>query len=193
GSAHVNLADYPMSLGPGDQLGDYRIVSRLGAGAYGEVFEAEHVITRRRDAIKVLADSRLRIPEEEQRFLREIRVQASLHHPNIAAVYHAFWTPHGLALVMELAPGDPLSAVLSRGRIPLEKGVRLVLETLAGLAYAHGQGVVHRDIKPENIIVAPDGSVKLTDFGLARSVASPRITQTGAAAGSPCYMSPEQA
>jgi len=182
-----------MSLGQGDQLGDYRIVSRLGAGAYGEVFEAEHIITRRRDAIKVLSDSRLRIPEEEERFLREIRVQASLHHPNIATVYHAFWTPHGLALVMELAPGEPLSAVLSHGRIPLPRGLRLAMEMLSGLAYAHGQKVVHRDIKPENIIVASDSSVKLTDFGLARSVASPRITQSGAAAGSPCYMSPEQA
>ena len=181
-----------MSLGAGDQLGDYRIISRLGSGAYGEVFEAEHIITRRRDAVKVLSDSRLRIPEEEERFLREIRVQASLHHPNIAAVYHAFWTPHGLALVMERAPGGPLSALLSRGRIPRAAGMRMMMETLDALAYAHAQGVVHRDIKPENIIVGPDGSVKLTDFGLARSMACPRITQNGAAAGSPCYMSPEQ-
>ncbi len=182
-----------MSLGPGDQLGDYRIVARLGAGAYGEVFEAEHIITRRRDAIKVLSDSRLRIPEEEERFLREIRVQASLHHPNIAAVYHAFWTPHGLALVMERAPGGPLSGLLSENRLSLDEAVAIMSQTLSGLAYAHSQHVVHRDIKPENIIVAEDGSVKLTDFGLARSTASPRITQTGAAAGSPCYMSPEQA
>jgi serine/threonine-protein kinase len=182
-----------MSLGPGHQLGDYRIISRLGAGAYGTVFEAEHIITRRHDAIKVLSDSRLRIPEEEERFLREIRVQASLHHPNIAAVHHAFWTPHGLALVMERAPGGPLSALLSRRRLPLADGMRIIMQVLSGLGYAHGQRVVHRDIKPENIIVASDGSIKITDFGLARSSASPRITQSGAAAGSPCYMSPEQA
>jgi eukaryotic-like serine/threonine-protein kinase len=182
-----------MSLEAGTQLGDYRVLSRIGTGAYGEVYEGEHVITRRRDAIKVLVNARLHIAEEEQRFLREIQVQASLHHPNIAAVYNAFSTPHGLALVMELIPGEPLSAILARGRVPLHRGIGILLEMLAGLSYAHAEGVVHRDIKPENIIVSPDGSVKLTDFGLALSVTSPRLTQSGVCAGSPCYMSPEQA
>ncbi|HTX36898.1 MAG TPA: protein kinase [Bryobacteraceae bacterium] len=182
-----------MSLEAGTQLGDYRILSTIGSGAYGEVYEAEHTITRRRDALKILADRRLHAPEEERRFLQEIQLQASLHHPNIAAVHNAFSTPHGLALVMELVPGEPLSAVLARGRIPIDRGTALVLEMLAALAYAHAVGVVHRDIKPENIIVTPEGSVKLTDFGLARCATSPRITQSGAFAGSPCYMSPEQA
>jgi serine/threonine-protein kinase len=181
-----------MSLEVGTQLGEYRILSRIGGGAYGEVFEAEHVITRRRDAIKVLVDGHLHIAREEQRFLREIQVQASLQHPNIAAVYNAFSTPHGLALVMELVRGEPLSAILARGRVPLHQGIGYVLGMLDGLSYAHTRGVVHRDIKPENIIVTPDGSVKLTDFGLARSPESPRLTQSGAFAGSPCYMSPEQ-
>jgi len=182
-----------MSLEAGTQLGDYRVLSRIGTGAYGEVYEGEHVITRRRDAIKVLVDGRHHIAEEEQRFLREIQVQASLHHPNIAAVYTAFSTPHGLALAMELVRGEPLSAILARGRVPLQQGIGYLLEMLAGLSYAHAEGVVHRDIKPENIVVAPDGSVKLTDFGLARSITSPRLTQSGAFAGSPYYMSPEQA
>jgi serine/threonine-protein kinase len=181
-----------MSIEVGTHLGEYRILSRVGAGAYGEVLEAEHVITRRRDAIKVLVDGHLHIAQEEQRFLREIQVQASLHHPNIAEVYNAFSTAHGLVLVMELVRGEPLSAILARGRIPLDRGIGLVLGMLDGLAYAHTQGVVHRDIKPDNIIVTPDGSVKLTDFGLARSLESPRLTQSGAFAGSPCYMSPEQ-
>lgn len=181
-----------MSLEVGTQLGEYRILSRIGSGAYGDVFEAEHEITRRRDAVKVLVDGHLHIAQDEQRFLREIQVQASLHHPNIAAVYNAFPTPHGLALVMELVRGEPLSAVLARGRVPLQQGIGFVLGMLDGLSYAHTQGVVHRDIKPENIIVTPDGSVKLTDFGLARSLSSPRLTQSGAFAGSPCYMSPEQ-
>jgi serine/threonine-protein kinase len=181
-----------MSLDVGTQLGEYRILSRIGRGAYGDVFEAEHEITRRRDAIKILVDGHLHVALDEKRFLREIQVQASLHHPNIAAVYNAFPTPHGLALVMELVRGEPLSATLARGRVPLQRGIGFVLGMLEGLQYAHTQGVVHRDIKPENIIVTPDGSVKLTDFGLARSLSSPRLTQSGAFAGSPCYMSPEQ-
>ncbi|MBZ5618111.1 MAG: protein kinase [Acidobacteriia bacterium] len=181
-----------MSLEVGSQLGEYRILSRIGGGAYGEVFEAEHVITRRRDALKVLVDGHVHVAEDQQRFLREIQVQASLQHPNIAAVYNAFPTPHGLALVMELVRGEPLSAIMARGRVPLAQGIGYALGMLAGLSHAHTQGVVHRDIKPENIIVTPDGSVKLTDFGLARSLASPRLTQSGEFAGSPCYMSPEQ-
>jgi serine/threonine protein kinase len=182
-----------MSLEAGTHLGDYRILSRIGTGACGEVYEGEHVITRRRDAIKILLNGQLHIPEDEQRFLREIQVQASLHHANIAEVYTAFATPYGLALAMELVPGEPLSAILARGRVPLGRAVELVLEMLAGLSYAHEERVVHRDIKPENIIVAANGSVKLTDFGLARSLTGPRLTQSGAFAGSPAYMSPEQA
>ncbi len=182
-----------MSLEAGTQLGDYRIVEKIGAGAYGEVYEAEHLMTHRRDALKVLLDGRMHIPEEEQRFLREIQVQASLQHPNIAAVYHAFTTAHGPVLVMELVRGEALSKVLLRGRIPLDRGVKLILEVLAGLSYAHAKRVVHRDVKPENIIVAPDWSLKLTDFGLARSQTSPRLSQAGVFAGSPFYMAPEQA
>jgi serine/threonine-protein kinase len=181
-----------MRVETGAELGDYRILSRIGTGAFGEVFEGEHRITRRRDAIKILSEG-LHAPEQEQRFLREIQVQASLHHPNIATVHGAFRTPHGLALVLELISGEPLSVILDRGRLPMRVGIGYVLEILAGLAYAHAHGVVHRDIKPENIMITPDGSAKLTDFGLARSAASPRLTQSGELAGSPCYMAPEQA
>ena len=177
----------------GTQLGEYRILSRLGAGAYGQVYEAEHLITRRIDAIKVLSRREGGSPEEEQRFLREIQVQASLQHPNLAAVHHAFRTADSLALVMERVYGEPLGAILERGRVPLERGVSYVLGMLSGLAHAHLHGVVHRDIKPANILVTADGSVKLTDFGLAQFLNSPRLTQLGEFAGSPCYMSPEQA
>jgi eukaryotic-like serine/threonine-protein kinase len=182
-----------VSLEEGARLGDYRILSRIGRGAHGEVYEAEHSITLRRDAIKILSAGRPPTAEEEQRFLREIQVQASLHHPNIAAVYNAFSTPYGLALVMELVDGEPLRAILARGRMPLDRGIGVVLQMLTALSYAHSRGVAHRDIKPENIVVTPEGSVKLTDFGLALSAAGPRITQFGVLAGSPCYMAPEQA
>jgi len=182
-----------MGLEAGAQIGDYRVLSKLGEGASAAVYEGEHTLTKRREALKVLQDGRYHVPEEEERFLREIRLQASLQHPNIAAVRTAFSTPDGPVLVMELARGESLSAILVRGRIPLERGIDLVLQMLDGLAYAHIAGIVHRDIKPENVIVAPDWSVKLTDFGLARSAESPRLTQAGVFAGSPYYMAPEQA
>ncbi|MGA2147521.1 MAG: protein kinase [Bryobacteraceae bacterium] len=182
-----------MGLETGFELGEYRILSRVGAGAWGEVYEAEHIITRRIDAIKLMTRRQGALPDEEHRFLREIQVQASLQHPNLAAVYHAFWTSHGLALVMERIHGQSLSAILERGPVPLVWGVHCILGVLSGLAYAHLHGVVHRDIKPENIVVTPDNVVKLTDFGVAQFLDSPRITQSGEFVGSPCYMSPEQA
>jgi serine/threonine protein kinase len=181
-----------LSLEIGTQVGDYRIVAPVGAGAYGEVYQAEHRITHRIDALKILSSHHTGTDEQAQRFLREIQLQASLSHPNIAAVHNAFRTGDGLALIMELVHGEPLSGILKRGRVPLERGVSYVLGILSALACAHGHGIVHRDIKPENIIVTPDGAVKLTDFGLARSPASPRLTQSGEFAGSPSYMSPEQ-
>lgn len=176
----------------GAQVGDYRLVAPLGAGAWGEVFKAEHVITRRIDAVKLLGRTAPAALDSEQRYLREIRLQASLDHPNIAAVHNAFRTPDGIALVMELVEGEPLDAILARGRLPLATGAGYVLQTLAALEYAHSRGVVHRDVKPSNILITPRGTVKLTDFGLARREESPRLTRSGEFAGSPYYMSPEQ-
>ena len=181
-----------MSLENGTQVGDYRILAPVGAGAYGEVYQAEHVITHRIDALKILSHNMRGDSEQGQRFIREIQLQASLSHPNIAAVHNAFWFGERLALVMELVPGEPLSAALRRGRVPLIPGISYVLGTLSALAHAHNHGIIHRDIKPENIIITPEDTVKLTDFGLARSPSSPRLTQSGEFAGSPSYMSPEQ-
>jgi hypothetical protein len=176
----------------GAQLGDYRIVSHIAKGAYGVVYEAEHVITRRVDALKIMVDTGPASADEEERFLREIQAQASLQHPNIATVHNAFRTPYGLALVMELVKGESLRDILNRGRLPLAEGAEYVLAMLAGLSCAERAGVVHRDIKPENILITPDGVVKLTDFGLAWIRNSPRITGSGESVGTPVYMAPEQ-
>lgn len=176
----------------GETVGDYRILAVLGAGGSGEVYKAGHAITKRVEAIKILARGRPHGGEEEQRFLREIQLQASLDHPNVAAVYNAFSTSHGIALAMELVDGESLETILERGRIPLATGIGYVLQVLSALDHAHSHSVLHRDVKPGNIVVTPSGTVKLTDFGLARQPASPHLTDTGFLAGSPAYMSPEQ-
>jgi serine/threonine-protein kinase len=175
----------------GAVIGEYRLMASLGSGAAGEVFQAEHLITHRREAIKFLTHGRPVTPEEEQGFLREIELQAALQHPNIAAVHNAFRTSEGLALVMEFVEGEPLSAILARGRIAPADGIRYALETLDALSYAHGRGIVHGDVKPANIMIGR-GGVKLTDFGLARPVGGPPLTSSGRPAGSPYYMAPEQ-
>lgn len=181
-----------MGFETGERVGDYRITGVLGAGGCGEVYRAEHTITKRVEALKVLSPGRLHSPEEEQRFLREIQLHASLAHPNIASVHNAFSTKSGLVLVMELVEGETLEAKLQRGRVPLQTGIEYVLQVLAALGCAHASSVLHRDVKPGNIVIAPNGTVKLTDFGLARQAAEPHVTQTGTPAGSPYYMSPEQ-
>jgi serine/threonine-protein kinase len=180
-----------MTVDVGTQIGDYRILSRIGKGTYGIVFEAEHTITRRIDALKVMLDTAA-LAEDEERFLREIQVQAKLQHPNIAAVYQAFRAPCGLVLAMERVPGESLRAVLDRGRLPLATGLRYIMDTLAGLDYAGQAGVIHRDVKPENIMITPDGCVKITDFGLAHVMNVARITGSGESLGTPWYIAPEQ-
>jgi serine/threonine-protein kinase len=181
-----------MNLETGAQLGDYRLISRIGKGSYGVVYEAEHAITKRIDALKLMLYAGPCAADDEQRFLREIQVQASLQHPNIAAVYTAFRTEWGPALVMELVRGESLRAVLDRRQLPLQEGVAYIQAALRGLSAAERLHVVHRDIKPENILITQDGLVKLTDFGLAHVVNGARLTGSGENIGTPCYMSPEQ-
>jgi tRNA A-37 threonylcarbamoyl transferase component Bud32 len=176
----------------GEIVGAYKIVRSIGSGGAGEVFKAEHVITRRIEAIKVLSASRQRSPIPAQRFLREIQIQASLSHPNIASVYTAFWAGDNPVMAMEFVEGDSLRRILQRGRLALGTGLDYARQSLSALAYAHAHGVIHRDISPSNILIARGGRVKLTDFGLAKSAADVRLTQTGAVLGSLYYMSPEQ-
>ena len=182
-----------MNLEDGTQLGEYRILSRIGQGSYGVVFEAEHAITRRVDAVKLMHDAGSSSSEDEQRFLREIQAQASLQHPNIATVYGAFRTPWGVALAMELIKGQSLRKVLEAGPLPTEVAIGYILAVLDGLSCAERLGIIHRDIKPDNILITETGTVKITDFGLAQVADSARITSSGENLGTPCYMSPEQA
>jgi len=176
----------------GDTVGDYRLVGVAGTGAVGRVFKVKHAVTGRVEAMKVLLENQSHTPEQEQRFRREVQVQARLNHPNIASVHNAFWANGDLVMVMEFVEGESLDALLQRGRAPIRKSIDYCCQGLDALTYAHAHGVTHRDIKPANIIVTPEGVVKLTDFGLAKTLAEPSLTQSGAVLGSIAYMAPEQ-
>jgi serine/threonine-protein kinase len=181
-----------MNFQIGDTIGTYKILEALGSGGMGEVFKVEHLITKRVEAMKILTNETSGNREQDQRFLREIQLQASLNHPNIAALHNAFWQDGHLVMTMELIEGDSLRTLLSRGPLPLPLSVDCACLALEALDYAHAHGIVHRDISPANIIVRDEGGLKLTDFGLAKSPNDLRLTQTGALMGSLYYISPEQ-
>jgi serine/threonine protein kinase len=173
----------------------------------GQVYRARDTNLGRYAAIKVLPDAFLQDPERLARFHREAKVLASLSHPNIAAVYG--WEQCGAssALVMELVEGHPLSELIPRKGMPLDKAIELSIQIARGLEAAHRAGVVHRDLKPSNVMVTAGGVVKLLDFGLATysapasAAGSLEETATAAEAGTAegnivgtiAYMSPEQA
>ena len=181
-----------MTFQAGDTVGTYRIIAKLGSGGMGEVFEAEHLVTKRVEALKVLTAEAAGTPEQDLRFQREIQLQAGLRHPNIAEVHHAFRENGHLVMIMELIRGRPLKSLLEDGRLPLRQSINYACQALAALDYAHGHSVIHRDISPSNMIVAEDGTLKLTDFGLAKSARDLRLTQSGTVIGSLYYTSPEQ-
>lgn len=181
-----------MSFRAGDSVGVYRIAGPIGHGGAGQVFKAEHTITGRIDAIKVLLTGQPDAPDQAERFLREIRIQASLGHPNIASVHTAFWAGDGLVMAMEFVEGESLKRILERGRLPVATALEYACQALSALAYAHAHQVIHRDITPANILVTARGRVKVTDFGLAKAPTDIRLTQSGAVLGSFYYMSPEQ-
>jgi len=181
-----------MSFLIGQTVGDYAILEELGGGGFGRVYKVEHTLTRRREAMKVLAVGEMDSAEQSERFLREIRLQASLNHPNIATVLNAFWTDDHVVLISELLEGEPLKNLLDRGRLPFTQALDIMSQVLAALSYAQARGVIHRDVSPANIFVtANGGTVKLIDFGLAKAAADLHVTQ-GGPVGSLHYMSPEQ-
>jgi serine/threonine protein kinase len=181
-----------MPFTTGDQIGDYEVTGNLGAGGIGQVYQVRHTISHRSEAMKVLLPNRPGTEELAERFLREIRVLASLDHPNIAALHTAFRHQGELIMIMEFVEGMTLRAKLATGSILMGQSLGYMRQMLAGLAYAHSRGVVHRDIKPSNIMITKDDRVKLLDFGLAFRGAGSDITRTGLILGSLHYMSPEQ-
>jgi serine/threonine protein kinase len=190
----------------GTRLSRFEITAKLGEGGMGQVYRAEDTRLGREVAIKVLPDSFIASPERLARFQREARVLASLNHPNIGALYDLAEHEGVHFLVLELVEGPDLAERLDEGPIPLDEALRIGVALTRGLQIAHERGVVHRDLKPANIKLAPDGRLKILDFGLAKAIEggssgeassqAPTVTAAtlpGAILGTAAYMSPEQA
>jgi serine/threonine-protein kinase len=181
-----------MDFQPGGRIGDYEILDLLGAGGMGKVYKVRNVLSDRIEAMKVILPALGQEGELTDRFIREIKVQASLEHPNIAALHTAQQTGGQVLMIMEYVEGTTVDAMLRKGPIAAPDAVNYVSQVLDALEYAHSRGVVHRDIKPGNIIVTPGGLVKLMDFGIAKLSVDRKLTMTGRTLGSLYYMSPEQ-
>ena len=172
----------------------YRLLERLAIGGMGEVWRASDALSGRPVAVKLL---RLELGSDVRargRFESEARFAAELRHPGIARAFDYGEQAGRTFLVMELVPGEPLDEILARdGGLPLEAVLDLIVQAARALSVAHAAGIVHRDVKPANLMVAPDGTLKITDFGIARRLAAASQTQTGMVMGTAHYISPEQA
>jgi TolB-like protein len=188
-----------------EQLGQYKILDRIGSGGMGEVYRARDTRLGRTVAIKVLSAAVANDPARRERFMREARAAAALSHPNIAALYEVGEDAGELFLAFEYAPGETLRAHIAGRPLNPRRAIDLGVQIADALADAHAEGIVHRDIKPENIIVTPKGNAKILDFGLATwtaggaeraqavDAATMMATGGGTAMGTIAYMSPEQA
>src|SRR5690242_15892497 len=142
-----------MNFEPGSIVGDYQIVGTLGAGGMGKVFKVRNTISDRIEALKVLLPDLAGEPDLADRFLREIKVLASLNHPNIAGLRTALRVDNQLLMIMELVEGETLDHRMRNGPLPVAEAAACISQVLSALSYAHGKGVVHRDLKPANMML----------------------------------------
>jgi serine/threonine protein kinase len=173
-----------MPLTPGTRISSYEVVALLGAGGMGEVYRARDVRLAREVAIKVLPDEFAGDQDRLLRFEREARTLASLNHTRIAQIHGLEEVAAKRFLVMELVEGEDLSERIARGPIPVDDALNIASQIADALAAAHDQGIIHRDLKPANIKLRSDGSIKVLDFGLAKSGA-PSAQAVSSALGAP--------
>ena len=190
--------EVPEPLASGQRVSHYEIQQKLGSGGMGAVYRAYDSQLRRHVAIKVLALGYLSDDERRTRLLREARAASALNHPNIVGIYEV-GSDRGLDFIsMEFVEGKTLKDIISSTGLPLAETLDYAAQIASGLAKAHATGIVHGDLKPANIMVSSDGIVKLLDFGLARrmlvtTAETASFTAQDEIAGTPAYMSPEQA
>src|SRR6516162_3728761 len=179
-----------------DRIGRYKIVRELGRGAMGVVYHAIDPNIGRAVAIKTIQLGGSRPPDEQnrlrERLFREARSAGVLSHPGIVTIYDVEQQGDLAYIAMEYVDGPTLDQLLSEQPLAPERMCSLLGQTAVALDYAHQKGIVHRDIKPANVMIAADGTVKITDFGIAKVTASEQFTMTGSIVGTPHYMSPEQ-
>jgi serine/threonine-protein kinase len=190
----ANVEKRLQSLPPGiTQLGQYKLMRKIGGGAMGEVYLAEDSLAMREVALKLLSPELAADPEFLGRFRREAVAAGKLNHLNLVTAF-AFGEDHGRHYyVMEYCPGQPLDVVLARERtLGCERALRVTQDIAGGLGHAHENGIIHRDVKPANIMLTPEGTARLLDLGLSRRRAETDDT-AGQAVGTPHYIAPEQA
>ncbi|MEO3807108.1 serine/threonine protein kinase [Nonomuraea sp. B1E8] len=174
--------------------GRYRLDTRIGAGGMGEVWRGEDIVLARTVAVKVLLPGRMEDPGFVARFQGEARAMATINHSGVVDVYDYGVSGDTVYLVMKFVDGEPLDRLLSRlGRIAPQQAMELIAQAASALQAVHDQGIVHRDVKPGNLLVQRDGTLVLTDFGIARSDLANRLTDAGMVLGTAAYCAPEQA
>jgi serine/threonine-protein kinase len=177
----------------GKTILDFELVDIIGAGGMSVVYRGRHRITHQEVAIKILPPELAMYDELKARFVEEARVLARLEHANIVSLNNFVEHQGRLCLVMQYCPGRTFEErIVEAGRVPWQEAIKIGVEVLKALEYAHGREVIHRDIKPSNVICRPDGGVKVTDFGIAKILGQSRLTSTGQTMGTVRYMSPEQ-
>src|SRR5690349_9141761 len=196
-----------MSVKTGTRFGPYEILSAIGAGGMGEVYQAHDTKLGRNVAIKVLPEAFAHDTDRLARFQREAKMLASLNHPNVATIYGLEQSESTSYLVMEMVAGETLQEHIKRaGAIPIDEALAIAKQIAEALEAAHERGIIHRDLKPANVKILPDGKVKVLDFGLAKAMRgtpapdlsnSPTLSmstkEAGVILGTAAYMSPEQA
>jgi len=185
----------------GQTLGHYRILEKIGAGGMGVVYRARDERLQRDIALKVLPASSFRDETARARLVREARAAAGLNHPHICVIHEVDEAEGQAYIAMEYVEGLPLSALMAKERLPLERLLRYGIQLADAVAHAHARGVIHRDLKCSNVVVTPDGRTKILDFGLARrrpegeleevTRSQATLTEAGAIAGTLHYMAPE--
>ncbi len=196
-------SDSPQTLVDRVVGGRYRIITRLGEGGMGTVYAAEHTLSLRRVALKIIRPELESSRIARERFLRECKTLERVQSPNVVSVLEAGESAAGeIYLVMELLEGESLGdRIAERGALPLAEALDVTSQICAALRAAHARDVVHRDLKPDNVFLCRDGTVRVLDFGIARLLdadtsegsSARRLTRTGTIVGTPAYISPEGA